>query len=257
MQRTGRIALAMVCCGLIGSCGGGGDNSAFVPTNESPGGIWTGTDQQSGLAVLGLVTETGRFHFIRDDGTQYVGTVTTTGMSGSGSFDGFAPLGTTFQDGSTHGTGTVTATIHQRSSFSATTQFTTDAGNANSDSLSMTFDTRYNRASSLATISGNYTESGTGTVFTVDANGLIFAQEPAAIGCVINGTVSIIDARYNAYSVSVSYASCVGAYAALNGLQLTGLGTLDGSVSPERAIIGLSGASGSTKVALVEVLTRS
>lgn len=257
MQRAGRIAWVIVCCGVLGGCfGGGGNGATIVPTNESPGGIWNGTDSLTGLAVLGLATETGQFQFIRADGTQYVGTVTTSGIFGSGSFDGFAPLGTTFPDGSTHGTGTVSGTIHQRSTFNATTHFTTDAGQSTSDTLSMTFDSLYNRPSSLATIAGNYTEAGTGTIFSVDANGVLFAQD-AATGCVINGTVSVIDANYNAYRVSVSYARCTGQYAVLNGLQLTGLGTLDNTVSPERAVIGLSGSSGATKVALVEVLTRS
>ncbi len=251
------IALLVACCGLVGSCGGDGGGSApIAPTNESPGGIWDGTDSQTGLAVRGLVTESGQFHFIRADGSQYVGTVTTSGLSGSGSFDGFAALGTTFQDGSTHGTGTLAGTIYQRSTFTATTQFTTDAGHSYSDTLSMAFNALYNRPSSLATFAGNYTESGSGTVFSVDANGILFAQD-AASGCVLNGTVSIIDPRYNAYGVSITFASCTGQYLVLNGLQLTGIGTLDNTVSPERAIIGLSGSAGTTKVALVEILTRN
>jgi hypothetical protein len=257
MLRPRTVACAIACCGALGGCfGDGGGGPAIAPTNESPGGIWNGTDSQTGLSVLGLATESGQFHFIRADGTQYIGQVTTSGMSGSGSFDGFAPLGATFQDGSTHGTGTVSGTVHQRSTFSATTQFTTDGGHSSSDTLSMTFNVLYNRPSSLATIAGNFTEMGSGTVFSVNASGVIYAQD-AASGCVLNGTVSIIDASYNAYGVSIGYASCVGAYAVLNGLTLTGLGTLDNSVVPERAIIGLSGGSGTTRVALVETLSRS
>lgn len=258
MPRLRTFAIVAGCCSALIACGGdGGTGPAIVPTNESPGGIWNGTDSQTGGAVLGLVTEDGRFHVIRADGTQYVGTVTTQGISGSGNFDGYAPLGTTFADGSTHGTGSVAGTIHQRSSFTASTQFTTDAGHAFSDTLTMTFDPLYNRASSLATIAGNFTEPGSGTVFSVNGDGTIFAQAGPAIGCVINGKVSIIDANYNAYGVSVTYASCVGPYAVLNGLTLTGLGTLDNTVVPERAIIGLSGTAGGTKVAIVEMLSRS
>jgi hypothetical protein len=256
MRHLGSITWVMCSCGLLAGCFGDGGGAPLAPTNESPGGIWNGTDSQTGRAVLGLVTESGQFHFIREDGTQYVGNVTTKGTSGSGTFDGYAPFGTTFLDGSTHGAGTVAGTIQQRSSFAATTQFTTDKGASYPDSMSMTFDPLYNQPSSLATIAGNYTEAGTGTVFSVDGAGMIFAQEGAAIGCVINGRVSIIDATYNAYAISLSYASCVGQYAVLNGLTLTGLATLDNKALQERAIIGLHGSSGATKVAVVATLNR-
>ena len=254
MTHARTLALLVTSCGLMSGCFGDSGSAVIAPTNESPGGIWTGTDSQTGLPVTGLVTESGQFHFVRKDGTQYVGTVTTSGMSGSGSFDGFAPPGTTFADGSIHGIGTVSGTVHQRSAFTATTQFTTDAGSPSSDTLSMTYNTLYDRPSSLATVAGTFTEQGTGTVFSIDANGMIFAQ---AGSCVISGAVTIIDATYNAYRVSVSYANCAGQYPTLNGVTLTGLGSLDNSVSPERAVLGLSGTAGTTKLAIWDVLDRS
>lgn len=93
-------------------------------------------------------------------------------------------------------------------------------------------------------------------VFSVNGTGVVFAQD-ATSGRVISGTVSIINASYNAYSVTISYASCQGQYAILNGAQLTGLGTLDNTVAPERGVVGVSGTAGATKVAIVETLNRT
>jgi hypothetical protein len=84
----------------------------------------------------------------------------------------------------------------------------------------------------------------------------VFAQNPSN-GCVLNGTVSIINASYNAYRVQYSYASCQGQEAVLNGVQFGGLATLDNTASPERAIVGVTGQSGGTKYAIVSVLNRS
>jgi hypothetical protein len=39
----------------------------------SPGGIWRGTDSASGLAIMGLVDETGFGEFIRADNAQFAG----------------------------------------------------------------------------------------------------------------------------------------------------------------------------------------
>jgi hypothetical protein len=258
MERTATIAFIALAGGCVAGCfgGGGGGGGGLVPTTASPGGIWQGTDTRAGQQVAGLVAETGQFNFRLADGALYIGTVTVSGTTGSGSFEGFAPLGTTFADGSTHGTGSVSGNVQERASFTATTQFRTDGGTSYTDTLSLTFNSLYNRASSLTTIAGNFAEAGTGTVFSVTGTGTIFAQD-ATSGCVINGAVSIINAAYNAYGVSVVYELCTGQYAVLNGVQLTGIGALDNSVSPERAIITLTGAAGATKIAFVEVLNRT
>ena len=204
-MRIARIFACVLCsCPIWAGCGGdGGHHGSGDTANVSPGGIGKGTDSQTGLTIQGPVAEDGRFHFIRADGTQYVGTVTTTGTCGSGSIDGFARVGTTFAGGSSHGTGTISGTIQQRRSFVATTQFTTDSGTAFSDSLSLTFKTVYSQPSSLATISGNYVDATTGAVVPVDGNGVIFAQD-APTSAVRNGTVTLIDASDNAYGVSIS-----------------------------------------------------
>lgn len=255
-----RYALLSTSVFVMNTCGGGGSSSDSGTTtttaNASPGGIWRGTESVTGLEILGLITESGKFHFIRADGVQYVGTASTSGSSISANFEGFTPFGMSWSDGSTHGTGSTSGTIQARSSITGTTQFRTDAGTATNGTGNLTFDALYDRASSLETLSGNFMDSTTGVVVTVNSNGSAFAQNPAT-GCVMNRSVSIINASYNAYRVEFSYASCHGQAAALNGVQFSGIATLDNTVSPERGVVGVTGQSGGTRYAVVSTLTRS
>lgn len=240
---------------LLGSCGGGSGygGSNPPPVNASPGGIWNGTESASGLAITGLVDESGDFHFIRSDGVQYVGTAATSGDSISASVDGYTPFGTAFADGSTHGTGTVSGTISARVSITANASFTTDKGTVSNGTLDLTFNPLYNQPSSLATLAGNYTDLATGDTVSIDGAGVITAQDPTT-GCVINGNVTIIDASYNAYGVQITHASCTGATAVLNGVVFKGLATLDTATSPVQAIAGVTGTAGGVTYAIVYTL---
>jgi hypothetical protein len=73
-MRHACLSLLAVAC-LLTACGGGGSSgsTAATPpvtppaTAPSPGGIWRGTDPSTGLALLGLVTESGEFHFLQAD----------------------------------------------------------------------------------------------------------------------------------------------------------------------------------------------
>lgn len=245
------FALLAACGGGGGGYGGGGSNPP--PPNASPGGIWMGTDSVTNLAVEGLVDENGEAHFIRADGVQYIATVTTSGDSFSAHVDAYTPLGTAFPDGSIHATGTVAGTINERVSITATTNFTTDKGSVTNGTLDLTFNQLYDQPSSLAAIAGNYTDVSSGATVSLNANGVIFAQD-ATTGCVVNGNVTIIDATYNAYGISVGYASCTGASSVLNGTTLTGLATLDQSVNPAQVIAGVSGTNGGVTYAIVYTL---
>lgn len=242
---------------LLVSCGGGGGygsgGNTPPPTNASPGGIWNGTESVSGLQVTGLVDESGDFHFIRSDGVQYVGTAVTSGNSLSASVNGYTPFGTAFPDGSTHGTGTVSGTISARVSITANTSFKTDSGTVTNGTLNLTFNQLYDQPSALATIAGNYTDTSSGDTVSIDAAGVITAQD-ANTGCVINGNVTIINASYNAYGVQVTYANCLGAAAVLNGVTLKGLATLDTNTNPVQAIAGVTGSAGGLTYAIVYVL---
>jgi hypothetical protein len=241
-SRSARSALISIAFVSIAACGGGGAGGGAsappnTPVDASPGGIWSGIDSVSGQQMLGLVTEQGEAHFIRADDVQYTGTATTSNNSISATLVGVTPAGYVFPDGSNSGTGTVSGTIQERQSISATVSFTTSTGLSDTGAVSLSYHPLYGRDSSLPTIAGNYIDLSTGTVVNIAAGGVIFSQDPAS-GCVVNGQVSIVDARYNAYRIQWTYESCMGQSSFLNGLTFSGLATLDNTGSPEYGIAG-------------------
>jgi hypothetical protein len=159
----------------------------------------------------------------------------------------------TYSDGSTSGTGAISGTLTQRSSMTVTTTGTTSMGTAlGSDTETWTFSSSYDTASSLATVAANYTD-GSDTL-SINGNGVMFEQDPAT-GCVLNGTISIINAQYNAYSVSFVLSNCTGTAAAANGVTFTGLATLDQTVSPAQLDFGVSANVNGTFVVLIYEVT--
>lgn len=248
--------LAMAGCG-----GGGGSGGGSVPQDAAVGGIWEGTATVAGqgtFQVIGLVAEDGRAHFIQEDGVQYWGTMQASGSRVTASFTGATEVGTTFLDGSTSGSGTLNGTIQERRQLSASTSFTTTAGTRTTSTLSLTYNSLYDRDSSLATISGNYTNwfaPGSDAV-NVSSNGTLFGQDPST-GCVYNGRVQIVDPNYNAYTIEYSYSSCTGAESALNGATFRGIATLDTTVSPNVAIAGLQGSIQGALYSLVFIYQRT
>ena len=239
------LSLVLLSIIAISSCGGGGEDGGPVnpppPPDASPGGIWFGT-ASIGATVVGLVAETGEFHFLQDDGVQYFGNVETSQNAFSAEFTGVAEFGTTFADGSTTGTGALTGTLQERNNMSGESTFTTAFGTDVGSTLTLSYDDLYERDSSLAAIAGNYRNTTTNAVVNVNDNGDLFSQD-SVTGCVINGAIEIINPSFNAYRVQYRFASCLGPYASLNGTVANGLGTLDNTVSPERAIIGVVNAA--------------
>ena len=242
---------------LLFGCGGSSSSSSPPPpvTNMHVGGIWEGTVTVAGfgtLELLGLVAEDGRAHFIQEDGTQYWGTVTASGNQISANITGAVPVGYVFQDGSTSGTGTITGTIAERSTITASSTFTTTLGTVTNGTISMVFNPLYNRDSSLATVAGNYTNffAPGSDAMNVSGTGVLFGQDPGT-GCVINGTVGIIDPAYNAYQLQYSYASCTGGSSILNGSSFSGIATLDNTIAPEQAIAGVQGTVGAVLYSII------
>ena len=250
----------------VSACGGGSSSSdppPTPPTNQSVGGIWTtqytvtsGPNTGDTIKAAAIVTESGQFYYSarnQNNGCADIGfgQASVTGNSISGNLNGASVQYTTiagvntactYPDGSTSAPGTISGTVSQRSSMTLTLTATTSMGTAlGSDTETWTFSNIYDESSSLATVAGNYTD-GSDTL-SINSNGAIFEQDPTT-GCVLNGQISVIDAQYNAYSVSVTFASCTGNAAAANGLTMTGLATLDQTVSPAQLDFGIS-ASGS------------
>src|SRR4029077_20338132 len=96
-----------------------------------------------------------------------------------------------------------------------------------SPTINWTFSSIYHQASAVALVAGNWMMQG-GSVASISNSGVISGQD-ASTGCAISGHVSVSDTTVNLYNVSVTYSGCAGGTAALNGVALNGLGTLDTS----------------------------
>jgi hypothetical protein len=105
-----------------------------------------------------------------------------------------------------------------------------------SETHTWAYSSLYAEMPSLTSIAGNYAD-GTDTL-TINADGTIFEQDPTT-GCVINGTVSIVNPSYNAYALSVTWSNCTGNSMVLNGKTATGLGYIDDSMSPNQVDFGV------------------
>jgi len=257
------FAAAAVLSGCGGGGGGSGDPSSQPQqSNQSPGGYWTtnytvtsGPNTGDSIKAVAIVSETGQLYYAarnQNNGCAEVGfgQISVTGDTVSGSFDGAVVQWTTipgvnttcaYSDGSISATGTISGVVNTGSSLTLTTDATTSSGTAlGSETFDWAFNSSmYNTTSSLATVAGNYTDGG--DTLSISGSGVIFEQDPAS-GCVLNGQVSLIDSQYNVYSLSATVSNCMGAAAAANGVSVSGLATLDQTVSPVQLEFGISGS---------------
>jgi len=252
--KTAALASAVI---SVCACGGGGSSA---PANQSVSGIWTdqytaGSGINSGDAInaIALVAENGEYFSLAENtitgcADLTFGTLSTTGSTVSGTSDWAEVEYTTIAgssatcvetDGSISGTGTITGTVAQQASLSLTETDTTSAGTVlPAYATTATFSDAYSTPSALTSIAGNYNDGG--NTFTISSDGTIFEQDTN--GCVINGTVSIIDASYNVYGMQLTFSGCT-SNANLNGVSLSGLVTLDSTSSPVAIVGGVNGTA--------------
>jgi hypothetical protein len=227
----------------------------MTPASDSTlGGLWTGTLTVNGVAytAYAMSAETGELALLQNDtasgfGAQYWGTISASTDQLSGSVSGAVlDQALPFSDGSFRGTGTVSGTIHQRSTITATIAFTTSLGTAISGQLSLAYDSSYEQASSLATIAGNYTNVKTpGTdVLSISSAGDLTYTDPLTTQCMATGTVSIVNASYSVYAGEMTFSNCNNAYAYLNGVSIQGLGNVDPGTSPKPLLFLMHGMVG-------------
>ena len=235
---------------VVSGCGGGGNlpipdigspEPPEPPAEASPGGVWQGTSSL-GFAVVGLVSESGQFHFIQGDRTQLVGGLTTSGDELSANFVGYVSFGQKFDDGSTTGVGSLSGNLDERSSISADIDFTTSRGAASQSTIALSYDPNYERDSSLESVAGNYLDTERNVVINVNNDGELFSQDPES-HCITNGTVSVIDLAFNLYRVQYTFSNCKGHEKELNGTVAEGLATLDDTRSPEAMIMAVEVAA--------------
>jgi hypothetical protein len=243
MKKYLRLKLIAVSSVLtLSACGGGsssGGSNTASPA-QSAGGIWTGMVTNvdgTSYDAAGFITESGELRFITDDGEQTTGTITVTGGQHTASLTSYAPFGTVFtQNGVSVISGTASGALQERSTFSGTTTF---AG-VETSSFSFTYDDIYERDSTLAVISGIYSDSdglGYTETYTIDSAGTITGSDTD--GCIFNGSVSILNSNYNMYRINLSVDNCGN----LNGAYI-GLGALgdEGGSLNDTLVISITGS---------------
>lgn len=230
MKTLTRIMILGLTAGLV-ACNGGSDATTGPsddppppPADQRPGGLWYGTltsDAFMGTEdIVGMVSEDGRFRLISGDTAwQMSGTVTVAGTALTGSGKAIAGPGSTWPDGSTVGDVSLTATIAQRDSMSGA--FSTTA--TDSGTFELFYDPYYERASDLSLLEGLWTaydDVGNPEVtFAIQPSGAFDGQN--AQGCVSNGQISLIDARYDLYDVQSTISGC-GIAGDYNGMAFVG-----------------------------------
>jgi len=252
--RSSGAALAAL---ILMSCNSTLDNGGSgTVTEASPLGVWVGSDSASGQGVTAYINSAGQATFIRADGAQFDGSVQISGNNLAATVSGYTDFSSSFGDGSNAGIGTLNGTVTTGSTLSAALTFTTDGGTMVSGTWSLKFEAQSNDASSTGAVSGNYTDNVTGTVLSINNSGVMTSQN-AHNGCVLNGSISTSDATHDIYEVAFSYGNCTGTYAVLNGVQFTGLATLNPSAAPQQLSWAVAGASASAKYAVVTTFAGS
>ena len=234
LHRLRVLALLLVAIAGLYACGGGGSDSTPPPPPPAPtnaGGVWEGStfNDQAALTfeTIGVVTENnGEARFVNDQGQQFIlSGISGTGGSISATLTAIAPFGFSFLDGSTVSTGTLTGSVVERTSISGNWSLNT----GESGTVTLSYNNLYERGSDLARMFGTWVDSF-GVVYSVDAVGDIFAQD--AFGRVYGGTVTIINASYNAYRVALTVSNCPGADG-----NYSGLGVLADNVGMDDAFV--------------------
>jgi hypothetical protein len=237
-------------------------SAATLRVNALVGGIWVGTDSGYTFAVLGLVAETGELFFsdvgATSNGVYYIGQLTSDGNAINGNVDAITAPSSIYPDRGTTGIGDLGGTIIERTSIDASSSISTGPGAIGGgrvwpSTFSVTFSTQYNRASSLATIAGNY---GPGSLaLTISSDGVLSAQD-SGTGCTMNGNIATIDPNYNMYAVTLSTMNCAAEFNVPDGAQLKGLATLNDSQSPEYLVIGVADTTSATWSAMMFTISR-
>jgi hypothetical protein len=242
---------------LFAGCNTDLNNSSGSTRYQSATGIWSGSDSVSGLGVTAIINSGGDAAFIRSDGVLFTGTVQVSGSALAVTVDGYTVFGgAAFSDGSTSGLGTLNGTVTSAATITASLTFTTADSTAITGNWSLTYELVSNNASSPAAAAGNYTDTVTGAVLSINSNGVMTSQS-ANNGCVLNGTLSTSDTAHDVYEVAYTFGACTGNYTVLNDVQFTGLAFLNAS-SPAQLTLAVTGTSTTTtKYAVVSTLNGS
>lgn len=254
--RVASAALAFAALTALSGCKqdlSGMGNSPSLPSGSNPAaGIWSGMDSATGQQMTGLIDASGNADFILANGVQYAGTVQTAGSQIAISLIGYPQFGAQFSDGTVYGVGTFQGALTSGTSITGNLIFRTSNSTGESSQWTLSFSPLYNTASSLAGVSGTYSDAGTavsqgldplaGATVAISATGAVTSRN-ATSGCALTGTLSSPDTTGNLLDITYTYQNCTGSYAVLNGLQFTGLVENNVNASPVQLVIGSSAPS--------------
>jgi hypothetical protein len=154
----------------------------------------------------------------------------------------------------TYGIGTLSGTVTTGGTLTATLAFTTNGNTSITGNWSLTYESLSDTTSSPSAFAGTYTDSASGATFTITTGGAInITNSPN--GCSLTGKVTTSDTTHNIYQVSYSYTGCTGTYQPLNGVQFTGLGTINSTLSPAQAVIAATGTLNGDYFGIITTLT--
>jgi hypothetical protein len=240
-----RTGLLWVLCIVITGCDLDAADDATGPYYQEckTKGVWVGG------GLLALVRPNGKAQLILPNGFQYQGTVEGGADGGivcdldRNTFRAALPPGATFPDGATSGEGKVKGSIYVDTWLDMSLDIKTSAGTIVPVTASLSYDPVHRLDASLDTIAGAY-RAGELSV-SLDAGGRLFGQD-AGTGCVVNGTLSVIEGKFNMYEVELRQESCTGDLAAVNGLTGEGLSyyrpdSLEGADQLTLAVVTPSG----------------
>ncbi len=211
-----------------GSAANGPGTSA---ANASPGGYWHGTRSDGGSIVV-LAAENGKFHLIDAEESQGSGMLRVGDSDEVDSnFIFVTQPGSTFSDGTTRATCSLSGTVSERQTMTVTVNCRTDGLLRTEYVATLDYSDVYERDSSLATIAGNY--QGPKAVLNITGDGTVFSQDPAT-DCVVNGQTDIIDSAFNAYEFEFTYSNCTGTDVVMNGANFAGIAFVDDRVAPQQ-----------------------
>lgn len=194
------------------------------------GGLWRGSDPISNKPMLALIAENGVSQYLREDGLQYFGITRVEGTA-------LDAMLSAANAESLQGSARIQGTIKQGSSISGKLTYTPKNGTVQTSNIALTFDALYNKTSGLDKVAGNFKNTVTGATININSSGALFSQD-VTTGCVVNGAVAIIDTRFNAYSVRLSFTGCKASLANLNTTTAFGLLTVDDSGKTPRLVMG-------------------
>jgi hypothetical protein len=251
-----RLVAVFLLVSIAAGCGGGGGGSnpaaanppaanppASPPpvVNKSPGGIWHGFSTNN-EAFTFFVAETGDLRSLETKGAAGANpplfgsgaVIVNAGDQLAGAYDSGRPFSAFTEHCE------FTGTLSERVSMSMTLECTDGAGVKRSAPVIMGYDSDYDGGSALATIAGNYQFTLRPTNFlNIDGNGVIFGMYDNGPKCTVNGTVKLVDPRYNLYRFEWQLSLCQPPLLKFEGATVIGFAVKDPRGTPAGSFLAL------------------